>query len=108
MGAPGLRSAFEISASARCMWRAQPTAAPRESVTCTKEVAGAVRPEGRAHREVRRREVRQEVCFNHREGKTSILKKVRGMMDNDVNDSSGEMMERRSWRRVKKEKSFPG
>lgn len=57
---------------------------------------------------MRRREVRQEVCFDHREGKTSILKKVRGMIDSYANDSSSEMMERLSWRRVKKEKSFPG
>lgn len=54
------------------------------------------------------REIRQGVCFDHREGKTSILKKVRGMFDNDVNDSEGEMMQRPSGMRVKKEKSFPG
>lgn len=33
------------------------------------------------------REVRQEVGFDHREGQTSILKKVRSMTDNYVSDS---------------------
>lgn len=57
-------------------------------VTCNNEVAGAKRLKERAHHKRRRiREIRQEVCFDHREGKMSILKKVRGMTDNYVSDS---------------------
>lgn len=36
---------------------------------------------------MRMREMRQGVCFHHREGKMSVLKKVRGMTDNYVSDS---------------------
>lgn len=40
------------------------------------------------------REIRQEVCFDHREGKTSTLKKVRGMTDNYVRDSYSDRREK--------------
>ena len=53
-----------------------------------------MRLSGKAKRKMRR-EIRQEVGFDHREGKTSVLK-VRGMTDNYVSDSQSEMIKRPS------------